>query len=330
MTRSEPFGTLPDGQPVERVRIAGGGLTAHVLTFGATVQDLRLDGIDRPLVLGADEIAPYLGPMRYFGAIVGRFANRIGNARFILDGRTYETDPNFRDRHTLHGGSAGAGDRIWQIADLERDAVRLRLRMADGEMGFPGNLDVHVRYRLAGDGALQVTIMAETDAPTPCSLAHHGYFNLDGGPDILGHRLQAAAEHYLPVDTDLIPTGEIAPVGRTAFDFRHPRPVAPGGYDHNLCLGRARGPLREVARLTGATGATMTVATTEPGLQVYDGAHIDTAQGLEGRAYGAHAGLALETQGWPDAPNRPEFPDTVLRPGDVYRSETVYRFSPAP
>ena len=323
----ETFGTMPDGEQVDRVTISGGGLTGSFLTFGATLQDLRMDGVDHPLVLGSPELAPYLGPMRYFGAIVGRFANRIGQARFSIDGQVFETDPNFRGRHTLHGGRISAGARIWRIADLTADSVRFELDLADGEMGFPGNMTVSALCALPGDGVLEFDITTTTDAPTPCSFAHHGYFNLDGAGDILGHRMQIDAAHHLPVDDDLIPTGEIAPVDGTAFDFRQPRRIAPGGYDDNLCLASARRDLTQVARVDGATsGLSMTIQTTEPGLQVYDGAHLDTGSGPEGRVYGKNAGLALETQGWPDAPNHPEFPNAILRPGDKYRSQTRYRF----
>ena len=325
MSTVEHFGTMPDGQSVERITIAGGGLTAAFITFGATLQDLRLDGVEYPLVLGAPLLEPYFAPMQYFGAIVGRFANRIGQGRFAIDDKVYQTDLNFRDRHTLHGGSVGTGKRVWKVGGLMADRVRFELDLADGEMGFPGAMTVSAVCALPGDGVLQFEIAARSDAPTPCNFAHHGYFNLNGEGDILGHRLTVDAAHRLPVDGDLIPTGEVAPVDGTRFDFRKPREIAPGGYDDNLCLAGERRALTQVARLEGTRGVAMTVATTEPGLQVYDGRHIDTGQGLDGRTYGAHAGLALETQGWPDAPNHPGFPDAILRPGEIYRAETRYR-----
>lgn len=322
------FGRLPDGTAIDAVTLAGGGLAAKVLTLGAIVQDLRIEGVAHPLVLGCPSLSGYLGEGRYFGALVGRFANRIGGARLAIDGREYRTDPNFLGRHTLHGGARGINARVWRIDDLRPDAVDLSLDLTDGEMGFPGNMRIEARISLEG-GALCFALGAVTDAPTPCSIAHHGFFDLDGTGDIRGHQLQVAADHYLPVDVELIPTGEIAPVAGTRFDFRQPRVIGPEGYDHNLCLSDTARPLREIARLTGRHGLAMTVGTTECGLQFYDGAHMARIGGLDGRTYGPFAGLALESQGWPDAPNRPGFPDAILRPGQAWRSQTRYHFSTA-
>ena len=320
------FGHLPDGREVQALTLTGGGLTARVLTLGAIVQDLRLDGVDHPLVLGFDSLAPYLGAGRYVGALVGRFANRIGGARFVLDGREYRTDPNFMGRHTLHGGTDGTHAQLWRIAARRPDAVLLVLDLPDGQMGFPGNLRIEARISLAAR-ALRLSLQAETDAPTPCSLSHHGFFNLDGGGDIRGHRLEIAASQYLPVDAERIPTGQVTPVAGTAFDFRQPRLIGPGGYDHNFCLSDGPRPLRDIARLTGCHGIAMTVSTTACGLQFYDGAGMRELDGRDGRRYGPFAGLALETQAWPDAPNRPHFPDPILRPGQLWATETHYRFA---
>ena len=321
-----PFGLLPDGREVQALTLTGGGLTARVLTLGAIVQDLRLDGVAHPLVLGFDSLGPYLGAGRYFGALVGRFANRIGGARFALNGRDHHTDPNFLGRHTLHGGANGTHAQLWRIAARRPDAVLLVLDLLDGQMGFPGNLRIEARISLA-QRALRLSLRAETDAPTPCSLAHHGFFDLDGEGDIRGHRLEIAADRYLPVDAELIPTGQIAPVAGTRFDFRRACQIAPGGYDHNFCLSDGPRPLRDIARLTGCRGIAMTVATTASGLQFYDGAGMSELDGRDGRRYGPFAGLALETQAWPDAPNRPHFPDAILRPGQVWTAQTHYRFS---
>ncbi|SDE23778.1 aldose 1-epimerase [Paracoccus isoporae] len=317
---------LPDGRPVRGITLEGGGLRARVLTLGAIVQELRLDGIDHPLVLGSPDIAAYLGEMRYVGAIVGRYANRIGQGRFSLGGEDFQTDRNFLDRHTLHGGSDGTDCQIWEVRSHRRDRVTLGLSLPDGHMGFPGHLNLTAQFTLA-DATLTITLSARSDAATPCSLAHHGYFDLDGGGDIRGHRLSIAAERYLPVDDDLIPTGEIAAVAGTRFDFRQAREIGPGGYDHNFCLSDAPRTLRPVARLTGQGGLAMQVETTACGLQLYDGAHLSGLPGLEGRIYETHAGVALETQFWPDAPNRPDFPDPILRPGDVFSETTRYRFA---
>lgn len=319
------FGATPDGRPVEAVALRGPRLAARVLTLGATVQDLRLEGVAHPLVLGFPTAEAYFGPGLYAGALVGRFANRLAGGRFIIDGKEYRADRNERGRTQLHGGSDGIHHQIWSVADLAADRVTLTLELPDGHMGFPGALRIRAEISVADD-ALAFDLRAETDAPTLCNLAHHGYFALDDSGDARGHLLQVAADHYLPVDADLIPTGEIAPVDGTRFDFRRPRDLRGGEYDHNLCLAPARGPLRPVATLTGRTGLRMQVETTEPGLQLYDGRHFDGVAGLDGRHYGPHAGLALETQGWPDAPNHPGFPDAVLRPGQDYRAVTRYRF----
>lgn len=291
------------------ITLRGGGLCARVLPLGATVQDLRMDGVAHSLVLGHEDPEEYRRKGRYTGAIIGRFANRIGQGRFRLDGRDYQTDRNWRG-HTLHGGADGADAHIWQTDAMRADAVTLSLALPDGHMGFPGRIAMTVQISLA-DGALQIGLTAQSDAPTPCSLTHHGYFNLDGTADARSHRLQIDAEHYLPVDGDLIPTGQVAPVAGTVHDFRTMRPVG-SGHDVNLCP-PGKG-LRDVARLSSG-GLMMTVATTAPGLQLYDGAHLD------------YAGLALEAQEWPDAPNNPHFPDAILRPGQVWRQETHYRFA---
>ncbi|WP_295042480.1 aldose epimerase family protein [uncultured Paracoccus sp.] len=317
--------TLPDGRRVHRLALTGGGLSAQLLTLGATVQDLRMDGVDHPLVLGCPDPADYLGDGLYLGAIVGRFANRIGGARFTLDGRDYCTDPNFRGRHTLHGGSRGTNWHVWTVEEVHDDSATLSLVLPEGDMGFPGTLSIRAEIALR-DGAMIVDLSATTDAPTPCSLTHHGYFNLDDGSDVRGHRLRIAADRYLPVDGDMIPLA-VAPVQGTRFDFRQARAIAPGGYDHNFCLSDAATAPRVVADLTGQTGIRMAIETDQPGLHLYDGAHFAGLAGLDGRRHGRCAGVALETQGWPDAPNRPDFPDAILRPGQTYRNRTAYRFS---
>lgn len=330
MTQITEFGQLPGGQAVQRISIAGGALTAQILTYGAIVQDLRLAGVAHPLVLGSPKLLPYLTDFRYFGAIVGRFANRIANGQFNLGGRTFALDRNDGGVQTLHGGAAGAGQLVWNVADVTASSVTLALTLADGQMGFAGEMTVQARYCLPGDGILQIDIQAQTDAATPCSFAHHGYFNLEGGGPVRDHLLQIDADHYLPVDAGLIPTGQIADVTGTAFDFRIPRPIGDAGYDHNLCLSYAQQPLRQVARLHGArSGVSLTLSTTEPGLQVYDGAKIPTRglAGLGGQVYGPKTGIALETQSWPDAPNRPEFPDCILTPGKTYAQTTQYQFT---
>lgn len=307
------------------ISLQSGRLGAKILTLGAIVQDLRMEGVDHPLVLGSADVANYLGAARYFGAIVGRFANRLGGARFTLDDKTYHTDPNFRDCHTLHGGADGVDAHIWQVQSLAPDRATLALSLPDGHMGFPGEMQIAAEVALIENG-LSFTLSARTDAPTVCSLAHHGFFDLDGRGDIRNHSLMIAAEHYLPVNDDLIPTGEIRPVAEGDFDFRSSRRIGSAGYDHNFCLSDGQRPLRQVATLTGESGLSMHVETTACGLQFYDGAYMHEVPGLDGRRYGPHAGLALETQHWPDAPNQPGFPNAVLRPGQDHSETTVYRF----
>jgi aldose 1-epimerase len=331
----ETFGTLRDGERVERVTIRGGGLTATVLSFGATVQDLRLEGHPPPLVLGFPTFDPYPDHGLFFGAIVGRYANRIAGGRFSINGETYQTDRNFLGKHLLHGGACGTYHRNWTIAGHGPDRTTLTLADRDGKMGFPGNCELSVTFALTGDGVLALSMRATTDKATVVNLSHHGYFNLDGSETVLDHEMQIGAGHYLPVDDEAIPTGEIASVEGTDLDFRTPRALRRkvGGmqalYDHNYCLSGVRTGLREVAKVRSAkSGVTMTLATTEPGLQFYAGEFVsDTAPGLHGKTYEQWAGMCLEPQTWPDAPNRPDFPSALLRPGETYRHETRYRFS---
>ncbi|WP_010141858.1 aldose epimerase family protein [Oceanicola sp. S124] len=318
------FGLLPDGSPVHGVTIGTGALRATLLTHGARLQDLRLAGVAHPLVLGSPRLEDYLGPMNYFGATVGRYANRIAGGRFSLDGRSYQLDRNESGQTCLHGGSAGTGVLNWSLEEQTPDSATFALLLADGDMGFPGRCAVSVTYRVTGT-ALEITMEATPSAACPISLAHHSYFCLDGAGDVAGQTLQIAAEHYLPVDDRLIPLGEISPVAATPFDFRTPRQIGPHGYDHNFCLD-GDGP---AARLTGRDGLVLEVETDAPGLQVYNAAHLPTEglPGLDGLAYAPRAGLAMETQEWPDAPNHDSFPDPVIRPGEVYRNQTVYRFT---
>lgn len=334
---TERFGTTGDGEAVRRADIAGGGLSARILTWGAVVQDLRIAGHGPPLVLGFDGFDDYPAHSPYFGAIAGRYANRIAQGRFTIDGVGYQADTNYLGKHLLHGGVRGTGKRNWEIAGVSGNSVTLRLRDPDGAMGFPGNLDITCTYTLKDKGALSVELTAVTDRPTLCNLAHHSYFNLeDGGAgDILDHRVEIAAGHYLPVDNELIPTGEVAVVDGTVFDFRTARSIrkevhgVPVAYDHNFCLSRARVPPRPVARVAAPnSGVTMEVVTTEPGLQFYTGENVArSVPGLDGRQYAAFAGFAMEPQIWPDSPNRPDFPQAILRPGEKYHQLTEYRFS---
>ncbi len=334
----EIFGTVQEGadkgQSVYRMQLTGGGLTANILTWGAILQDLRLDCHEHSLVLGYPEFESYAAHSPYFGATVGRFANRIGNASFVIDSQTYKTDPNFLNKHTLHGGSVSMGKRNWQIADLGTSHVYLTLDDPDGFMGFPGECRVTCDITLKEHGVLHIAYSARSTKPTPAGLAHHSYFTLDGEGDCRNHEMEIMAEHYLPVDDEMIPTGEIKSVADTIFDFRSPKTLGQdlaGSdiYDHNYCLSDSRRGLREVCNVRSpASGISLSVATTEPGLQFYAGHKVNTpVPGLMGNPYEAYAGFCLETQNWPDAPNQPKFPNAILRPDDELRQVTEYRFS---
>lgn len=326
MTR---IGEMPNGAPVERVTLRGGGLTAKVLSYGAVLQDLRLEGYDAPLVLGFESFAPYLTHSPYFGATAGRCANRIRDGHLELDGETFQLDRNFLGRHMLHGGAKGIGKRVWRIEDVADNSATLAITLEDGEMGFPGQLEARVTFSLLPGGVFDIRLAAETNAPTLCNLAHHSYFNL-GGETISDHLLRIDADSYLPVDAELIPTGEIRAVAGSGFDFRAPAPVAQAHpIDHNFCLATTRRDLTPVARLQNpATGVAMDLWTTEPGLQVYDGSKIDIdLPGLTGNPMWTHAGIALEPQTWPDANHHDNFPKAVLRPGQRYSQHTQYIFS---
>lgn len=309
--------------------ITGHGLTATFTDFGAVLHDLRLAGHEAPLVLGLADLDHYPDHSNYMGATAGRYANRIRDGQFALDGAVHQLDRNFQDRHHLHGGVAGVGKRIWDVAEAGQDSIRFEITLADGEMGYPGAMTLTATYTCAPGATLRVRYTATTDAPTICNIAHHSYWVLDDTGSVADHILTVAADRYTPVDDGLIPTG-VENVAGTEFDFRSGRALAqPGLLDHNLCLSDGRQALRDVATLhSKSSGLTMTLATTEPGLQVYDAAKLATqVPGLGGRVYGAHAGVALEPQVWPDAPNRDDFPECILRPGETYEQISTFCFS---
>ncbi|MFD8303860.1 aldose epimerase family protein [Streptomyces sp. NPDC059690] len=319
---SEHFGTLPDGTPVERWTLERAGVRVRILSYGGVVQSVEIpdrDGRAGNVVLGFAGLDGYVEhPGPYLGALVGRYANRIAGARFTLDGVTYTLEPN-NAPNSLHGGPLGFDKRVWEVAPVEH-GVRLSRVSPDGEEGFPGRLEVTATCTLDADGSLRIAYEAVTDAPTPVNLTNHSYWNLAGSGDAGGHELRLAASRYTPVDADLIPTGALEDVTGTRFDFRQGRKVG-SGLDHNFVLdgGVSEAP-RQVAELYDpASGRVLTVATTEPGLQLYTADHLP-------EPFAPGDGVALETQHFPDSPNRPEFPSTVLRPGEVFRSETVYGF----
>lgn len=330
-----PFGTLSDGGRADEILLSGGGLEVRVLTYGATIRDLLVTtaGGPRSVVLGMDSLGGYAAQTAYFGCVAGRCANRIAGGRFELGGRQYQLDLNEAGRTHLHGGSLGFSRRLWTVEDASAEAVTLSLVSPDGEMGYPGTVRATCRYAIAGDGRLSITLEAETDAPTLVNLATHSYFTLDDEPTILDHLLEIPADHYTPVDGLAIPTGEIAPVGGTRFDFRRARPVARPSeslIDHNLALYDAPSPeLRPMARLASErTGLSLAIHSTEPGLQVYDGQFLTPDLALShGRRAVRHAGICLEPQRFPDAIHHPAFPGSVLVPGERYRQVTEYRLA---
>ena len=320
---NELFGTLPDGTPVHRWALERAGVRVRILSYGGIVQSLESpdrEGRAGNVVLGFADLDGYLThPEPYLGALVGRYANRIAGGRFPLDGVTYALEPN-NAPNSLHGGADGFDKRVWDVTPVEH-GVRLSRVAAHGEEGFPGRLEVSATYTLEADGALRIAYEAVTDAPTVVNLTNHSYFNLGGPGNAGGHELRIAASRFTPVDDELIPTGDLADVTGTRFDFRRARKVG-AGYDHNFVLDDGvTEAAREVAELYDpASGRVLTVATTEPGLQLY------TADHLSG-PFAPGDGIALETQHFPDSPNRPEFPGTVLRPGGLFGSETVYGFA---
>lgn len=325
------FGALPGGDHVRCATISAHGLTVSVLTLGASVQDIRLQGVAHPLVLGFPTLEPYLGEGRYFGAIVGRYANRIAGGHTRLAGEELELDRNQDGRHMLHGGSDGTGTRNWMLTTHQGNMVGLADHLPAGHMGFPGAMLIRATYEILPGPALQLTILATSDELTLCNFAQHSYFNLDGAPTIANHRLMVPAETYLPVDDQMIPLGSPAPVRGTHLDFRHPTTLAARlqgpAIDHNLCLAGHRRLNTQSAAILSAGGVTMELSSTEPGLQVYTAGHLSPGTpGIDGQPYGPHAGIALESQIWPDAPNQPGYPSAELKPGGIYRQVTRMSF----
>ncbi|MER6625898.1 MULTISPECIES: aldose epimerase family protein [unclassified Streptomyces] len=321
---NELFGTLPDGTPVHRWTLERAGVRVRILSYGGIVQDVEVpdrDGRTGNVVLGFSDLDGYLRyPEPFLGALIGRYANRIAGARFSLAGRDHTLAAN-NGPNSLHGGERGFDKRVWDASPVEH-GLRLSLVSEDGEEGFPGRLEVSVTYTLDERGALGIAYEAVTDAPTHVNLTNHSYWNLAGAGSgsAAGHELRLAASRYTPSDADLIPSGELADVSGTRFDFREAR-KAGTGYDDNFVLDKGvTAAAEEVAELYDpASGRVLTVATTEPGMQLYTSDHI-------GEPFTPGDGIALETQHFPDSPNRPEFPSTALKPGEVFRSETVYGF----
>ncbi len=341
------FGKIPSGDPVHIYTLRNQhGLEARITTYGGTIVSLKApdrNGVTADIVLGFDSLAGYLdNPSPYFGAIVGRYANRIGHAQFKLSGVVHKLAAN-NGENTLHGGLHGFNQAVWTSRPLPDGGVELSYLSKDGEENFPGNLRVTVTYHLSDSNQLQIDYVATTDKVTVLNLTNHSYFNLKGAGegDILGHLVTLNAERYTPVDAGLIPTGELRDVNGTPFDFRKATPIGARieandqqlklgkGYDHNWVLKGSGKTLRLAARVEEpASGRVLEVLTTEPGVQFYTGNFLDGSIHGKGRkVYVLRAGFCLETQHFPDSPNKPAFPSTVLRPGQQFHSTTVFRFA---
>ncbi|HWQ55495.1 MAG TPA: aldose epimerase family protein [Bryobacteraceae bacterium] len=345
----QAFGKTAAGEQVELFTLTNGkGMEATITNFGAIVTSLKApdrNGKYEDVVLGFDSLAGYTGTHPYFGAVVGRYGNRIAKGRFTLDGAEYTLARNNGENH-LHGGVKGFDKAVWKARDVSTaDTPRLELSYVskDGEEGYPGNLSVTVTYSVTAAGELRIDYSATTDKATVVNLTNHSYFNLagQGNGDILKHQMMIYADRYTPVDAGLIPTGEPRKVEGTPFDFRKPveigarigekdeQLVRGGGYDHNFVLNSGGGTLAPAGRVKEpGSGRVMEVLTTQPGVQFYTGNFLDgTLKGKGGKVYGHRYGFCLETQHFPDSPNRPAFPSVVLRPGEKYATTTVYRFS---
>ncbi len=346
------FGNMPDGAPIHIYTLHGSGnlhLQARIMDYGGVV--VSLEAPDRTgkmadVVLGFDTLAEYIAnPTQYFGATIGRYANRIANARFTLDGVEYKVPKN-NGEASLHGGDYGFFRRVWKSLVLPDGGLELTYLSKDGEEGYPGNLTATVTYRLTDANELKIDYAATTDKDTVVNLTNHSYFNLKGAGSgtILDHDLMLNADRYTPVDKNLIPTGQLPAVAGTPFDFRTLTPIGSrieqsneqlkiaGGYDHNWVLNKSRNALTLAARVQEPeSGRLMEVYTTEPGIQFYTGNFLDgTVKGKGGKVYARRSAFCLETQHFPDSPNHPAFPSTVLKPGQRYQTTTLYRFGLVP
>jgi aldose 1-epimerase len=342
----QPFGNMPDGSAVDLYTLTNdNGLEVKITNYGGTIVSLvapdqhgHLDDI----VLGFDTLEAYLEKSPFFGCITGRFANRIAQAKFTLNGVEYALAQNDGDNH-LHGGNQGFDKKLWAAEEIRSDegvGLKLSYTSPDGEENYPGTLSTIVIYTLTNADELKIDYTATTDKDTIVNLTNHSYFNLAGSGDVLNHELLLNAEHFTPTDETLIPTGELRKVAGTPLDFREMTVIGArveedydqlkfaGGYDHNWVLNNNDGALVLAARVEeSTTGRAMEVYTTEPGIQFYGGNFLPELAGKEGKTYGYRGGLCLETQHYPDSPNKPDFPSTVLKPGQTYQTTTIYKFS---
>lgn len=316
------FGTASTGQDVQKITLSAGDLSIALLDWGAIVQDVRLAGIDHSLTLGSDNLSDYEGALCHYGSLIGPVANRISTGRVLIDGMMHELERNQDGRIHLHSGAKATHRRLWEVVSQDVSTATLRCRLMDGECGLPGNRVITATFALSLPATLTLTIDGVTDAPTLMNLANHSYWNLDGSATWEGHRLRIAGDAYLPTTADHCPSGDVVSVTGTPMDFRALRPFAPKDppLDHNFCLSEGIVPMREVLTLTGQSGVCLTLATNQPGVQIYDG----RSPSRPGR--GPYEGLAIEAQGWPDAPTHGHFPSIRVTPEKPYHQITQFRF----
>jgi aldose 1-epimerase len=347
--KKQAYGKMPDGTPVDLYTLSNPKrMQAGIITYGGTVVSLTAPdrgGRYADIVLGMDDLAGYMKQTNYLGATIGRYGNRIGKAQFKLDGKVYSLPKN-NGENTLHGGPNGFDKRVWKAREVQSpdgQALELTYLSKDGEEGFPGNLSVTVVYTLTPKDELKIDYTATTDKPTVVNLTNHSYFNLagHGEGDILQHQVMIKADRFTPTDAGMIPTGELRAVKGTPFDFKTATAIGArigqneehlklgGGYDHNWVLNKGAGGMTKAAEVHEAkTGRVMEVWTTEPGMQFYTGNFLDgKLRGKGGKIYPHRGGFCMETQHYPDSPNKPNFPTTELKPGATYRTTTIYRFS---
>lgn len=340
---TEIFGQMPDGTQIDLFTLTNpNGIRARIMTYGATLVSLETpdrDGNLTDIMLGFDTLEGYLTDHPYFGVIVGRYANRIGKGKFTLDGVEYTLATNNGENH-LHGGIKGFDKVVWKLEEIKAGGdeafVTLSYVSKDGEEGYPGNLSCRVTYTLTKDDELKISYEAETDKTTIINLTNHAYWNLagQGTGDILGHELMLNADKYTPVDEGLIPTGEIKAVKDTPMDFTEPMTIGSridqvtGGYDHNYVLNSGGGSMALAARVyEPTTGRVLEIQTLQPGIQFYSGNFLDgSITGKSAKVYNKHYGFCLETQHYPDSPNKLDFPSVVLKPGQKYSTETIHKF----
>lgn len=345
MVKKELFGTLQNGEKIYSYTLNNNGMSATIINYGATVVKLKVpdrNGKTEDVILGYDSLSSYVKGSSYFGGIVGRFGNRIAKGKFTLDGKEYQLPIN-NGVNSLHGGTIGFNKRVWDAKELSGPALQLTYVSPDGEEGYPGTLTLTVTYSLTNENGLKIDYKATTDKPTVLNPTNHCYFNLSGNPNntILNDVLMINADKFTPVDSTLIPTGQLEDVANTPMDFRKPIEIGKrinddfqqlkyaGGYDHNWVLNNYNGSVREAVTLhNSVSGIFLKVLTDQPGVQFYSGNFLDGKdRGKDGIYYKFRTGLCLECQHFPDSPNEKNFPSVVLRPGETYTQTTIYEFS---